>query len=546
MNLILSRVRSFFAAVRTHTRRTWKKYRALKPWIQAVIAAALLGLIVGGIALARSGGAAADTAQQRTVTLATVSSLSGSDTGTSILGTVQSVTEANLLAQTGGTVRSVNTKLGAKVGAGAIIAELDNASEAAAVLQASGAYDAAVAARNITLLQSGNTQTSLSEAQNAARTTYRSSYTALDTALHSNIDTFFGGATAYGPQLLINPAPFEIGQLSRERDQLTGRMNTWRDSLPASDATDPTILLDRATTNTQAISDFLVKLAQDANTNGSGATPAQMAALGAARSTVDGQLAALSAARDAYNAKKTSAAVAGSSNSTSGTQLASADASVKSALGALRGAQAQLEKTRIRATIGGTVNFLSIHAGDYITAYTRVATVAQNGALQIVANVAEDQRNALTVGQKVQIEGGYTGIVTAIAPALDPITKQIEVDIAVEAGSALVNGQSVRITVPSDTTASGTNSAIGTIAASSTDASALLPLSAVKLLPESRIVFTVGTDGRLVAHAVTIGDVVGDRIEITTGITPDMLIVTDARGLSEGQKVTVASDTPAH
>jgi hypothetical protein len=51
----------------------------------------------------------------------------------------------------------------------------------------------------------------------------------------------------------------------------------------------------------------------------------------------------------------------------------------------------------------------------------------------------------------------------------------------------------------------------------------------------------VGADGRLVAHIVTIGEVRGDRIQITSPLDSDLRIVIDARGLSEGQKVQVAT-----
>jgi len=547
MKSFLARLRFFFSSLPGRTARTWKRYRALRPWKQAVIAAIAAVVVIGGIALARSGGTTDSTDQERTVTLSSIGSLSGGGSDTSVIGTVRSVTEADLLAQTGGTVKGVYTAIGKTVPAGSIIAELDNSSEAASVLQAEGAYDAAVASRDITLQQSGNAQTSLIEAGTSARTAYRSAFTTMDTVLQSDIDTFFGAQTAYGPALLIAPGTFPYDQLSRERVDLGTQMTSWQQSLSAADSRDPLALLDQATTATQNISNFLVQLAQVANATNSHATPTQLAALADARAKTDAQLAALSAARDAYNAKKTSASVAGSASSQNGTQLASANAGVKSALGALRGAQANLEKTRIRATIGGTVNFLSIHVGDYVTAFTHVATVAQNGALEIVAYVSEDQRDALTVGQKVNVEGGYTGLVTSIAPALDPNTKQIEVHIAVDGSTKLVNGQSVRITVPSEnpTSAAAEN---GTASASSTPASTqvLLPLAAVKLLPESRAVFTVSNDGRLVAHSVTIGDVIGDRILVTSGVTPDMIIVTDARGLSEGQKVNVATSTPAH
>ena len=53
--------------------------------------------------------------------------------------------------------------------------------------------------------------------------------------------------------------------------------------------------------------------------------------------------------------------------------------------------------------------------------------------------------------------------------------------------------------------------------------------------------FTVNEEGRLVAQTVEIGEVRGDRIEITSVISPDLRIVTDARGLAEGQKVKLAT-----
>ena len=57
-----------------------------------------------------------------------------------------------------------------------------------------------------------------------------------------------------------------------------------------------------------------------------------------------------------------------------------------------------------------------------------------------------------------------------------------------------------------------------------------------------RIVFSVGEDGRLVAHHVEIGEVRGDRLEILSPLPLDLRIVTDARGLSEGELVNVAAE----
>jgi multidrug efflux pump subunit AcrA (membrane-fusion protein) len=106
----------------------------------------LLALIGGAVALARSGSTAPADDQIRTVTVQSVSSLGGGSDSVSIVGNVRSVTQADLLAQAGGTVEAVHAHIGSVVPAGYVVAELDNATERAQVLQAQGAYDAAVAA----------------------------------------------------------------------------------------------------------------------------------------------------------------------------------------------------------------------------------------------------------------------------------------------------------------------------------------------------------------------------------------------------------------
>jgi multidrug efflux pump subunit AcrA (membrane-fusion protein) len=511
MHSVIDRISRALSAVRAKGAHGWQWYRARSLWFQIGIGVVALIVIIGGISFLLKGAPEAGTAQVRTVTLGSVSELSGNGGGASIVGSVRSVTEAELHAEIGGTVKSVHTSLGAYVPAGFVIADLDNASQAAAVLQAEGAYDAAIAARDAQ---------SLPDTRNTARDAYRAAYTSIDTAIENDIDQFFGSPTPTGPRLLINQGHSQ--DLGRKRQALDIRMQAWQARLATSATADPATLLDQAIADTQAVSSFLLELSNAANETDSDANVVQIAALADARATVDATLARLQSAK-------------GSLRSGSVGATASADASVKSALGTLRAAQANYEKTRVRATIGGTVNYLPIKAGQYVTALEHVATVANNGALEIVAYVPEESRNSLSVGMKVQVEGDHAGTVTAVAPALDPTNKQIEVHIAVEATPDLVNGQSVRITLPAETAADIQKTASST----STSSTVLLPLTSVKLLSDSRAVFTVDTEGRVVAHTVTIGDVVGDRIEVLSGVSPDMRIITDVRGLSAGQKVQV-------
>lgn len=557
MNRLFSILTRAWKRISSWTVSTWRRFRSLPLWGQIVTGIAVLAIIVG-IVVISGDSSSSDTDTNRVVSVATVASLNGTTGGVDVLGTVRSVTEADILAQSSGTVTAVHGKVGQSVAAGYVIAELDNASQSAAVLQAQGAYEAAVAARDAASLQSSNSASSFVEAQTAARDTYASTYTSLDSALENYVDALFGSATPIGPELLISD-PATGTQLTRQRYALQQTMDTWRTKLDSADSTDPEELLNSAYSTLTTVSTFLTTLAHAANTSGSGATVAQLTALATARSTVDGLLANVSAARDTYRAKKTAAAVAQTQTSSTDTDIASADATVKQALGSLRAAQAAYEKTLVRAPISGTVNFLSLHVGDYATAMTHVATVARNNALEVVTYLSNEDRNRVAVGDTVMVEGQYKAIVTSVAPALDPTTKQTEVDLAITGDTTLVDGESVHLTLPSlvsdtGTTTSSTSTASSTPTTPSTasttaistpavSSSYLLPLSAVKLRTSDRVVFTIGSDNTLVAHAVQIGDVVGDRIEVTSGLTADLTIVTDARGLSEGQKVTIATST---
>ncbi|HRH55931.1 MAG TPA: HlyD family efflux transporter periplasmic adaptor subunit [Candidatus Paceibacterota bacterium] len=510
---LVKRVRAFISHVPARSRALWTRYRGLKRWQQIAIAVLLAVLVIGGTALARSGGAPAEIADGRMVTLATVGELSGTGGSVDLIGSVRSITEANILAKNGGTVTSVRVRLGGSVPAGSVIAELENAAERASVLQAEGAYDAAVAARNAQ---------SLPDTQDSARDVYRSVYTSLDTTIENDIDTFFGGPTPSGPNLLIYPDYATANELSRERARIEGLMDTYESNLVTASSRSPQALLDEAESTTRQVQTFLNRIAESANQRNSRVTAEQTAALATARVSVNSTLSTIASARSGLRSGSVSA-------------TAGADASVKQALGSLRAAQANLERTVVRAPIGGTVNFLPIRVGDYVTPMQHVATVAQNGALEIVAYISEDKQDLVVAGGSVMIDGAYTGIITSVSPALDPVTKQIEVRVAVTGATDLVNGQSVHISLP--------DLAPAEVEAPEAAGPLLLPLSAVKLRAGDRIVFSVGEDSRLVAHPVTVGEVRGDRIEVTTDLATDLRIVADARGLAEGEEVRVASET---
>jgi len=491
-----------------------QRFKRLKTWQKGAVLAGLFILLLIILTIVRGNGGANTTDTLPTVSLESISALSGGSNGTVFVGSVRSESQADIIAQSSGTVTSVGASIGDSVPAGFVLGELDNASQKAAVLQAQGAYDSALAAQQAV---------SPVDSKSSARNTYNSAYNTLDTTLQSEVDQFFAGPTTYGPQLLISAPMYSYGELSKERAALTDEMDAYQRQLPNANSSDPATLITNASSVAQDVFNFLTRLATAANDRESGATSAQLAALASARASVSGLLATLSAAQQSYRAQSV-------------TSTASVDASVTAALGGLRAAEANLEKTRLRAPIAGTVNFFPLHVGDYVNASMRVATIAQNGALEVVSYVSEDVRNHMKVGETITVGETAKGIITSIAPALDPVTKQIEVHIAVDRASGLVNGQSVSLALAGATTTTAVSTA-------ATSTMPLLPLASVKLGASERDIFTVGPDGRLIATPVEVGDVTGDRIQITTPLDPTLTIVTDARGLSSGEKVNVATST---
>lgn len=514
MKSIVRRLRSLFSTTKTTSISLWKKYRTLPRWQQIAGAVLLLVVIIG---LGMVFGKSTPSSQSNTgrfVTLASVGELSGTSGSVDIIGTIRSMSEAAVMAKSGGTVTSVNTRLGASVPAGAVIASLENAAERAAVLQAEGAYDAAVAARSMY---------SLSDTEESARDTYRTAFTTLDTVLANEIGTFFGVPTAVGPEFLLRATSDEKSRISRERARIRTVFREYEATLATAGSRTPTELLTQTESLARELQTFLNQIADLANRLNSEATPTQIAALASARGTINGVVSSVTSARSGLRT--------GTVQATAG-----ADASVKQALGVLRAAQANLERTVVRAPIGGQVTFLPIRVGDYVTPMQHAATIAQKGGLEIVAYVAEQNRDLLVAGSTVTVDGEHEGIITSVAPALDPTTKQIEVRIAVAGDSGLLSGQSVHVSLPDAAPREQTVEEAGPT---------LLPLASVKLRAGDRIVFSVDTDRRLIAHTVQVGNVRGDRIEIISALPADLRIVADARGLAEGEQVRIANDLTA-
>lgn len=514
----------------------WKWYREQPKWRQILIAAILLGLV---LLIALSGDKEEEAELKKTnrqVTLAPVAELANSDSALPLLGIVTSTSEATIRSESSGKLTRVYKKLGDYIAAGQVIAEFENSSERASVLQAEGAYDAAKAARDIAKINSGSTGFSLAEAKNSALNAINTAYVSLDDAIRVKTDNSFTDPRTDEAKLaILVPDSNLVYSLEAKRkaiEEILMSRNARNRTLSAEN--DLLAELTTVQTEAQTIKTYLDDLATayskaiaDENFSQSD-IGAGKASVSLARSAVAGTLSTITSARTSLNSAIAASEVAGKTTGSTGTEVATADATVKQALGAYNAALSRLEKTVIRSPISGTLNSLSIETGDFISAFTEVAVVSNNGALEVVTYVTEEDAKRVSVGSEVKIDASVKGVITRVASALDPRTKKIEVRIGIIGVSSLVNGQSVRITITKDKRSLATLS--GPIK---------IPLSALKLTPNGAYVFTLSATSSLITIPVQEGAILGEEIQVLSGLSGEETIVTDARGLKAGMVVEV-------
>jgi multidrug efflux pump subunit AcrA (membrane-fusion protein) len=154
--------------------------------------------------------------------------------------------------------------------------------------------------------------------------------------------------------------------------------------------------------------------------------------------------------------------------------------------------------------------------------------VSNPGALYVEVEVTSDDAKTLSIGNTATVGEGVPGVITFIAPALDPTTGKIEVKVGITGNtSSLSDGEITALTL---NRAQNTSTGSGAIT---------IPIIAANISPTGPIVFTVGTSSVLVGHPIELGVILADHVVVTSGLSKDMRIVTDARGLSEGQTVIV-------
>jgi RND family efflux transporter MFP subunit len=210
------------------------------------------------------------------------------------------------------------------------------------------------------------------------------------------------------------------------------------------------------------------------------------------------------------------------------TQERSARARLQSAEARVRIDQIRLRQTAVLAPDDGVISVRTASVGAVSGQGQELFRLIRDARLEWRAEVSANELNGIVPGQAVSLRAtnGVTlgGAVRAIAPAIDPVTRNALVYVDLPAGSAVRAGM-----FASGQFALGSSPAL------------TVPQAAVITRDGFSYVFAIGADGKVAQTRVATGRRNGERVELVSALPKDALLVNQGAGfLAHGDMVRVA------
>lgn len=187
-----------------------------------------------------------------------------------------------------------------------------------------------------------------------------------------------------------------------------------------------------------------------------------------------------------------------------------------------------LDNAQVKAPISGTVTSVNIEEGEYATNSSPAVVIMDMENVKIVVNVTESIINKLYPGKEVTVEIDAAELKTqaeieTVSDSVNPQTGLYEVKIRVPNDSNIKSGMFASVIVPTDIREN-------VIA---------IPAQAVLQKEDGKVVYTVDGD-KAVENTVETGLDIGDRIEITTGLSEGAQVIIKGQDyVSEGTNIKV-------
>jgi RND family efflux transporter MFP subunit len=205
-------------------------------------------------------------------------------------------------------------------------------------------------------------------------------------------------------------------------------------------------------------------------------------------------------------------------------------AGIQASEASMKLADRQLRDTQIRAPFDGYVERRLVNLGELVKTQTPVMAIVRVDPLKVIAEIPEKMAPWIKDGQPVQLhvdaypDRTFIGAVSRISPAVSTATRAFPFEALVPNKDALLKpGTFARVHIESG----------------KVDDVLTLPYEALQYRYGVNRAFVVEGD-KLAARELKVGDRLGERIEIVSGVKPgEQVAVTDVDKLADGVKVAV-------
>lgn len=188
----------------------------------------------------------------------------------------------------------------------------------------------------------------------------------------------------------------------------------------------------------------------------------------------------------------------------------------------------RLSQQHINAPDDGVISARNATVGTLTQASSELFRMIRQGRLEWHAELTADELGLVSKGMRVElmsVQGKVIqGVVSAIAPAINPQTRYGKVLVELPADSGLIAGMFARGSFQ-----------LGQQARS------VLPQSAVALKDGAAFVYVLDAQSRVRQRKISVGHRYGEQIEVLAGLEPDTAVVESGGAfLTEGDRVSVA------
>jgi len=219
-------------------------------------------------------------------------------------------------------------------------------------------------------------------------------------------------------------------------------------------------------------------------------------------------------------------------------QVDSVTAQVSDAQASLDSARTNLSRTDLTAPMAGVVLEVDVEVGTLVSPQTQGFVLADTSSVKAQFGVPDSMLGSVRIGDPLSVtvnsiaDATFDGVVTSVAPSADSSTRLFQIEVTLpNADGRLLVGMIASLSLRQDATQAP---------------AATVPVDALvrsRNDPQGYAVYVVDTDqdgtvARL--RDVTIGQVYGNRIGITSGLEPgDSVVVVGINTVSDGARIRV-------